>query len=128
MRIAMRRIIAAAIALALAGPAAAFNLPFRAGQVTGSSGSSTLNQDAAIVTTESLSTAAGSTYTETFNSNAITPYSLVFVSVQNGTNSQGDVSLQRVTPGNSQVVITIVNRHASQAFNGSLIITILVFN
>jgi hypothetical protein len=104
------------------------NLSFSAEQVTGAAGAATVNQDAGIITTESLSTGAGATYTETVACDAVTANSLVFVSVANGGNSQGDVSLGRVTPGNGVVTITIVNRHASQAFNGSLKISLLVFN
>lgn len=119
--------IAAALAL-LASPAAAINLGFSAAQVTGAAGASTVNQDAGIVTTESLTTAAAATYTETIGCNAVTAYSLVFVSIQNGSNSAGDPSLGTVTPGAGKVTITIVNRHASAAFNGTLKISFIVFN
>jgi hypothetical protein len=127
----LRTICVFGLALALATaplPAGAFNLPFSAAQVTGAAGASTFNQDAGIITTESLSTAAGATYTETVNCNAVTASSLVFVSIANGSNSAGDPSLQLVTPGAAKVTITIVNRHASAAFNGTLKITVLVFN
>jgi hypothetical protein len=124
----MRNFLRAILGLALmVAPAAAFNLPFRVQGVTGSAGASTLNNDSAIITTESLSTSAGTNYTETFNSNAITPTSLVFVSIANGTNSGGQPDLYTVTPGNSKVTIVIGNPGAS-AFNGTLVITVLVFN
>jgi hypothetical protein len=125
----MKRILAGiAFVIALSGAAQAFNLPFSAAQVTGASGASTLNQDAGIITTESLTTAAGSTYTEVINCNAVTAYSLVFVSIQNGSNAAGDPSLQLVTPAAGKVTITVVNRHASAAFNGTLKFSVLVFN
>jgi hypothetical protein len=116
-----------AVALAIA-PAAAFNLPFRVQGVTGAAGSSTLNNDSAIITTEALTTAAGATYTETFNSNAISATSLVFVSVGNGSNSAGVPMLATVTPGAAKATIVIVNNATSAAFNGTLVITVLVFN
>jgi hypothetical protein len=128
MRKFIRRIVVAAIVTALASPALAFNLPFSAAQVTGAAGASTVNQDAGIVTTESISTVAGATYTETIACNAVTAFSLVFVSIANGSNSAGDPSLGTVTPGAGKVTITIVNRHSSNAFNGSLKITFLVLN
>lgn len=117
-------------ALIAFGPsvANAFNLPFSAAQVTGASGASTVNQDAGIVTTESLTTAAAATYTEVVNCNAVTANSLVFVSIANGSNSAGDPSLQLVTPAAGKVTVTIVNRAASAAFNGTLKISFLVLN
>lgn len=97
--------------------------------VTGASAKSNgSNYDKVIVITESLTTTAGSVYTHTHYNGVINSDSIVLVSVQNGTNAQGDVSLGRVTNTNGQVVITITNRHASQAFNGTLIISIVVFN
>jgi hypothetical protein len=125
----MRNIFAAIIALALATvSASAFNLPFRVQGVTGASGASTLNNDSAIITTESLSTAAGVTYTETFNSNAITATSLVFVSIANGTNSAGIPVLSTVLPGAGKATIVIENNSTTTAFNGTLVITVLIFN
>jgi hypothetical protein len=90
-------------------------------------------KDAAIVTTISLTTAAGSTHTLTFSSPAINANSIVTPEVGNGTNSAGTPAIASVTPsgasqGVGSVAIVIQNIHASNAFNGTLKVAIVVFN
>jgi hypothetical protein len=105
------------------------NLPGTPQQVVASSaGVASANTDAIIVTTASLTTAAGSSYTLTLNSPAITPGSLVMASVANGSNSAGSPDLFTVTPGNGVAAIVVNNAHASAAFNGTLKISVIVFN
>jgi len=99
--------------------------------VQGAAGKANIgNQDGGLITTEALATAAGATLTYVIASAQIEADSVVLVSIQNGSNSQGDPSLQLVNSQTvlGQVTITIVNRHASQAFNGSLIIGVIIFN
>ena len=98
------------------------------GQATAANGAATLNQGSGTITTESVTTAAGSSYTLTLGNNQITSKSVILASVANGSNSQGDPSVQLVTPGSGQATIIIVNRHATQAFNGTLKIAFLVIN
>jgi len=116
------------LAFALIAPAHAFNLPSRPRTAIAVNGAATLNHDAGIVTTESLSTAAGSTYTLTLGCNQVTPNSVVSVSLSNGTNSTGDPTVSRVTPGNNVVTIVVTNRASAAALNGTLLIALIVFN
>lgn len=81
---------------------------------------------ACIVTSEAVVTAAGATYTLTIGNSAIRPDSVVLPVVSNGTNTQGDPTIQTVTVSLGQVVINVVNRHATQALNGTLKISLLV--
>lgn len=98
------------------------------GTATAVSGAATLNQDGGTVTSESLTTAAGASYTLTLGCAKVNPNSLVLASVANNSNTQGDPSVQKITPGTGQVTIVVVNRHSSQAFNGTLNIAFVVFN
>jgi hypothetical protein len=79
-----------------------------------------VQNDAGIITTPALTTAAGQTYTVTVFNHLITAQSVVLASVTNGTNTQGDPDLSVVTPSAGKVLLVITNRHASQALNGSL--------
>lgn len=124
----MKTLFAAFIALALIAPAHAFNLPFRPGTATAVSGAATLNQDAGTITTDSLSTAAGSTYTLTIGCNQITPNSVVLATMGNGTNSAGDPTISTVKPGNGVVTIVITNRASAAALNGTLLVALIILN
>lgn len=89
-------------------------------------GKATAHGLAEIITSEALTTAAGATYTLTLSNNQIFAESVVMASISNGSNSQGDPCLGLVTVSQGQAVVTVVNRHATQAFNGTLQIAILV--
>ena len=79
------------------------------------------------ITTEALSTAAAATYTVTVTNTAIAATDMVMVSVDQGTNSAGAPSVQLVTPAAGSLVIIIKNVHASNAFNGTLLISFVSF-
>lgn len=96
--------------------------------VTGSAGAATLNGVRGTVTTESLSTAAGATFTETITNSSIGAASQVYVTIGNGTNAAGQPALATVTPAAGSVVLKIQNIHASNALNGTLVISFLVIN
>jgi hypothetical protein len=91
-------------------------------------GAAILNCDSGIVTTEALVTALGASYTLTLQCNAVTPNSIVVASLANGTNSQADPSLSRISAGNGVITFVVVNRSATLAFNGTLQISYVVFN
>lgn len=96
------------------------------GTASATGGAATLAKYAGVITSEALTTAAGAAYTLTLTNSRITATDIVLASVQNGTNTQGVVVMGLVTPGSSQVVITVRNEHASQAFNGTIKISFLV--
>lgn len=96
------------------------------GTASAASGSATLHGNVGVITSESLTTAANGTYTLTIGCNQITPKSVVIPVLSNGSNTQGDPTIATVTPGESKVVVTVVNRHATQALNGTLKISFFV--
>lgn len=93
---------------------------------TAAAGAATLNKSSGKITTESLTTVAGATYTLTLTNSSIAAADQVYVSVANGTNTQGMPVVTRVTPGITSVIIVVTNMHASQALNGTLIVSFMV--
>jgi hypothetical protein len=71
-------------------------------------------------TSASLVNAAGAQASITITDAKILATSKVFVSIKNGTNTQGAPALVTVTPGAGSAVAVVQNIHASQAFNGTL--------
>lgn len=99
-----------------------------AGTASATTGAATLSKQAGVITSESLTTAAGADYTLTLTNTLVAATSIVLATVHNGTNSQGVPVLRTVTPGAGSVVIIVRNTHASQALNGTLKIAFLVLN
>lgn len=131
-------VIFLALACLAASPAArAVNLlPTASRNIVASAGGvATFNTDAAVITSASLTTApAGTTATFQFFSPAIQappgggPQSLVFVSMSNGTNTAGSPDLYTVSVTNGLATVVVANVHATNAFNGTLIFSVIVFN
>jgi hypothetical protein len=99
----------------------------------GAADSVALNGDAAVITTKALTTVAGATYTFTVQSALVKPSSVVLASVGNGTNSAGTpaeasctVAAAQMGPGT--ITLVIQNIHATNAFNGTLVIMLAIFN
>lgn len=84
------------------------------------SGAATLNKNSGVITTESLSTAAGATYTLTLTNSQIAATDVVFATVWLGTSTTGIPEVTLATPGAGSAVIQVHNDHASAAFNGTL--------
>lgn len=93
---------------------------------TATGGAATLAKDSGKITSESLTTAAGATYTLTLTNSAIAAADMVFASVALGTATTGMPVITRVTPGATSVVIVVQNIHASAALNGTIVISFLV--
>jgi hypothetical protein len=94
---------------------------------TAAAGAATANGQRCQITSESLTTAAGSDYVLTLgNTFVVSTSSQVFASVANGTNTTEGVAVNRVQPSSGQVVIRVRNTHASAALNGTLVINVLV--
>jgi hypothetical protein len=94
---------------------------------TAVAGAATLNKDAGVITSETLSTIAGASYTLTLTDSSIASADQVFASVQYGTATTGSPDVTLVTPGAGQVVIIIQNIHATAALNGTIKIAFAVF-
>jgi hypothetical protein len=86
------------------------------------------NSDGGVVTTTSLTTAALGLYTLTVYNSQITPFSIVAVSVGQVTESGANPILSSVTPGLGQVTIVVFNSSSVAAFNGTLSLSLAVFN
>jgi len=91
------------------------------GTGTTSSSAVAINRRCGTITTESLTTAQNGLATITLTNSKIAATSQVFVSVANGTNTQGTPMLCTVTPAAGSCTIVVANKHATAvAFNGTL--------
>lgn len=96
--------------------------------VVAAAGKAVLNGDAGVITTESLTQAAGATYTLTLACNEAQPGSVVLVQPGLGSSTQGQPVVTSIVPTVGKIVIVITNAHATLALNGTLQIGILVCN
>jgi fructoselysine-6-P-deglycase FrlB-like protein len=93
----------------------------KGGTGTCSSNAVTINAPAGAITTESLTTAAGSAQAITLTNSYVTTGDLIFVTRNGGTSTTGTLELN-ATAGSGTATITLTNRHASAAFNGTFIL------
>lgn len=84
-------------------------------------GAATLNQPSGIITSESLTTAAGATYTLTLTDNKIAATDIIQVTLGKGTATTGVPSLSTVTITDSTATIVVQNIHATAALNGTIV-------
>lgn len=98
------------------------------GSATAESEAATVNAQRGYVTSEALTTAAGAAYTLTLTNSRVAAASQVVATVEDGTNTQGIpvVGTVKVTAAGT-AVIKVYNLHASQALNGTIIISFTVF-
>lgn len=88
---------------------------------TAASSAVTINDLVGLITTESLTTAQNGIETLTLTNSKIAVGDLVFVTVGNGTNTQGTAMIGEVTPAAGSCTIQVINKHATaEAFNGTL--------
>jgi hypothetical protein len=79
------------------------------------------------ITTEALTTAQDSKETITWTNTLVAAADLVFVTLANGTNTQGTPVIQTVTPAAGSVTVVIANKHATaQSLNGTLKLSFMV--
>lgn len=79
----------------------------------------TLNTRAGLIVTESLSTAAGATYTFTLTNSQVTAASNMMAALYSVTNTGGAISLTSITPAAGSVVFVWTNT-GTTAFNGTM--------
>lgn len=94
-------------------------------QVAGTSAAGAITQNSlgGFITTESLTTAAGATYTLTVTNSQVAAGDHIDVEIAGGSNSAGIAVKGRVTPAAGSFAIQVMNLHASAAFNGTLILS-----
>ena len=92
---------------------------------SGNSYTGTLNRNAAVITTDGLTTAASGSQVLTINNNRVVSGDIVLLTRAGGTNSTG-TPLPAVAATNGVITITLTNQHASAAFNGTFVFNMLV--
>lgn len=89
-------------------------------------GAATLNKSSGVITSESLTTAAGSIYTLTLSNSKIAAGDMVFPSVQLGDSTTGIPQVVDAAVTAGQVVIRVKNIDGSAPFNGTIAISFMV--
>jgi hypothetical protein len=95
------------------------------GTVTLSSNAGTLSKMAGVITTEALTTAAGAGQALTITNTLAATTSIVLVTRTGGT-STGGTPIIKAVPTASTITITLDNKHASAAFDGTFILSFLL--
>lgn len=95
---------------------------------TAASGAVTASGELVQITSEALSTAAAATYTLTITNTRVAATSTCLATVKLGGSTAGTPAITSVTPAAGSVVVIVKNTHASDAFNGSIIVDVLVLN
>lgn len=95
---------------------------------TAASNAVTLNGEVFKITTESLTTAAWAEYACTMTNNKIAANSIILYSVGKWTDTQATFACWQATVAAGSAVLSITNTHASEAFNGTLVITGIILN
>lgn len=112
--------------LALAGGQMTGSILMDRGTATSTAGAATVNHQAGVITTESLTTAAAAAYAFTLTNSRITTASIVLLMLMGGTNTTRGLEL-RAIPGSGTATISIYNNNvAGTALNGTLIFGFLV--
>lgn len=96
------------------------------GTATTTGGAATINKEAGVLTTEALTTAAGSSYVITLTDSKIASTSIILVSPMGGTNTVKNFNIDAV-PGSGSATITVYNTDPSAALNGTIKIGFVVF-
>lgn len=95
------------------------------GTVTLSSNAGTVSKMAGVITTESLSTAAGASQALVITNTTVAATDIVLVTRSGGT-STGGTPIIKAVPTSNTITITLDNKHASAAFDGTFILSFLV--
>ena len=95
---------------------------------TAASNAVTVNGDALVITSETLTTAAGAESALTMTNNRVAADSIVLYSCGNGTNTQGTVACGQARVTSGSCVMSITNTHASEALNGTITISGIIIN
>lgn len=101
-------------------------ITFRRQTGTAASGALTKQGRRVQATSEALTTAAAATYTLTLTNSLIKADSLVLAAVKYGTATAGVPVITRITPAAGSVAIVVQNNHASAAFDGTIVIDVMI--
>lgn len=92
---------------------------------TATAGAATLNAQLGVITSESLTTAAGADYTLTVTNSRVKADSVVLASVKTGSNTKVGLAVHEVTPADGSVVIKVRNNNAA-ALDGTIKVSLVV--
>lgn len=109
-------------------PAVLSSLKGDNGSATANSGNSyavAINKMVGVITTDGLTTAAGAARTITVTDSQVDAADMILIS-RNGGTSAGGTPVLKAVPGAGSFVITIDNKHASAAFDGTFVLAFLV--
>jgi hypothetical protein len=95
------------------------------GTVTLVSNAGTVSKMAGVITSEALTTAAGASQALTITNTLCASTSIILVTRSGGT-SAGGTPIIKAVPGSGSFVITLDNKHASAAFDGTFILSYLL--
>jgi len=93
---------------------------------TATSGAATLSNSLGMITSESLSTAAGASYTLTLTNTLVTAARVVQAAAYLASSTQGQLAVTSITPAAGSVVIVVKNV-GTAALNGTIVIPFQVF-
>lgn len=94
------------------------------GTATAAAGAATLANRSGKITSESLTTAQGASYTLTLTNTTAKATDVVLASLANGTNSQATPVIIRATPADGSIVFIVKNMHDSAvALNGTIVVS-----
>lgn len=100
------------------------NVPQTSASAT--AGAATLHAQQGVITSESLTTAAGSSYTLTLTNVQVKTTSTVIASVSLGGATTGTPQITKITPGSGSATIVVLNSAAAAAFNGTILISFTI--
>lgn len=80
------------------------------------------------VVTDALVTKAGEKHPLSITDASIKATSLVWVSIKNGSNTQGSPVVVSVTPTDGAAIVEIMNLHPKDDLNGTLNVALMVIN
>lgn len=98
------------------------------GTATATAGAATLNAGRGVVTSESLSTAAGAVYTLTLTNSVVTANSNIQAMAQFGTSTTGQPVVATATAAAGSVVFKVQNISGAEALNGTIKVSYIVLN
>jgi len=93
------------------------------GGVAATAGAATGASQRGYVTSETLTTAAAGTYTLTLTNPHVKANSFILAGVEDGTNTQGKLTIGKTKAVAGTATIEVHNIHASQALNGTIVIS-----
>lgn len=91
-------------------------------------GAATGNSQSLVITSESISTAAGADYTLVLTCTKVTTATNAIVQVGLGTSTAGIPAILKVTPTSNTLTVVARNIHSADAFNGTIIFNIFIAN